>query len=31
LGFSAWSSYGHTGDPDAVFTASGEDAMGELY
>jgi hypothetical protein len=30
LGFSAWSSYGHTGDPDAVFTSSGEDAMGEL-
>lgn len=30
LGFSAWSSYGHTGDPEAVFTTSGEEAMGEL-
>ena len=31
LGFSAWSSYGHTGDPEAVFTVAGEDAMGELH
>lgn len=30
LGFKAWSSYGHTGDPDAVFSAPGEAAMGEL-
>jgi ectoine hydroxylase-related dioxygenase (phytanoyl-CoA dioxygenase family) len=30
LGFAAWSSYGHTGDPDAAFAVSGEEAMGEL-
>jgi ectoine hydroxylase-related dioxygenase (phytanoyl-CoA dioxygenase family) len=30
LGFAAWSSYGHTGDPDAAFTVAGEEAMGEL-
>jgi ectoine hydroxylase-related dioxygenase (phytanoyl-CoA dioxygenase family) len=31
LGFSAWSSYGHTGDPEAAITATGEQAMGELH
>lgn len=30
LGFKAWSSYGHTGDPDASFSRPGEEAMGEL-
>jgi ectoine hydroxylase-related dioxygenase (phytanoyl-CoA dioxygenase family) len=30
LGFAAWSSYGHTGDPDARFSAPGEQALGEL-
>jgi hypothetical protein len=30
LGFSAWSSYGHTGDPDARVSAPGEEATGEL-
>ena len=30
LGFAAWSSYGHTGDPDTAFAVSGEEAMGEL-
>ena len=31
LGFSAWSSYGHTGDPDAAVTAQGADTLGALY
>ncbi len=31
LGLSAWSSYGHTGDPDAEITADGTKACGELY
>jgi ectoine hydroxylase-related dioxygenase (phytanoyl-CoA dioxygenase family) len=30
LGFKAWSSYGHTGDPEAVFAAAGGEAMGAL-
>ena len=30
LGFATWSSYGHTGDPEATFTAPGEAALGEL-
>lgn len=30
LGFAAWSSYGHTGDPEARFSAPGEEALGEL-
>jgi ectoine hydroxylase-related dioxygenase (phytanoyl-CoA dioxygenase family) len=30
LGFCTWSSYGHTGDPDARFCEPGEWAMGEL-
>lgn len=30
LGFAAWSSYGHTGDPDAVFSDAGDAAMGPL-
>ncbi len=30
LGFAAWSSYGHTGDPDARIAAPGEAALGEL-
>jgi ectoine hydroxylase-related dioxygenase (phytanoyl-CoA dioxygenase family) len=30
LGFKTWSSYGHTGDPDATFTEPGETAMGAL-
>jgi ectoine hydroxylase-related dioxygenase (phytanoyl-CoA dioxygenase family) len=30
LGFAAWSSYGHTGDPDTRFSAPGEEALGEL-
>ncbi len=31
LGFATWSSYGHTGDPDAQFTADGPNAPGELF
>ena len=31
LGFATWSSYGHTGDPDAQFTADGSEASGELF
>jgi ectoine hydroxylase-related dioxygenase (phytanoyl-CoA dioxygenase family) len=31
LGFSAWSSYGHTGDPEAKITVTGEHATGELH
>ncbi len=30
LGYSAWSSYGHTGDPDATVSADGANTMGEL-
>lgn len=30
LGFSAWSGYGHTGDPDAPVSALGPETMGEL-
>ncbi len=30
LGFAAWSSYGHTGDPEARVTADGSEACGEL-
>ena len=30
LGFRTWSSYGHTGDPDATFAEPGETATGEL-
>ncbi|HEX9700594.1 MAG TPA: phytanoyl-CoA dioxygenase family protein [Acidobacteriota bacterium] len=30
LGFAAWSSYGHTGDPEAEFIEPGERALGEL-
>ncbi|HYB08253.1 MAG TPA: phytanoyl-CoA dioxygenase family protein [Alphaproteobacteria bacterium] len=30
LGFSAWSSYGHTGDPDARVVADGTESLGEL-
>ena len=30
LGFAAWSSYGHTGDPTTRFAGPGEDALGEL-
>lgn len=30
LGFSAWSSYGHTGDPEADVSAAGSEALGEL-
>jgi ectoine hydroxylase-related dioxygenase (phytanoyl-CoA dioxygenase family) len=30
LGFVAWSSYGHTGDPDTRFSLPGEQCMGEL-
>ncbi|MGF7159915.1 ectoine hydroxylase-related dioxygenase (phytanoyl-CoA dioxygenase family) [Rhodoligotrophos appendicifer] len=30
LGFSAWSSYGHTGDPEAVITACAAETIGEL-
>jgi ectoine hydroxylase-related dioxygenase (phytanoyl-CoA dioxygenase family) len=30
LGFAAWSSYGHTGDPDAAVSAAGDQAIGEL-
>ena len=31
LGFTPWSGYGHTGDPDAVVSATGERAMGKLH
>ncbi len=31
LGFAAWSSYGHTGDPEAEVTGDGSAAVGELY
>lgn len=30
LGFKPWSSYGHTGDPEADVSAPGEEALGEL-
>jgi ectoine hydroxylase-related dioxygenase (phytanoyl-CoA dioxygenase family) len=30
LGFATWSSYGHTGDPDADFTEAGDTGLGEL-
>ncbi len=30
LGFAAWSSYGHTGDPETRFSAPGDEALGEL-
>lgn len=30
LGFAAWSSYGHTGDPEAEVSAAGEETLGEL-
>ena len=30
LGFAAWSSYGHTGDPDTRLSEPGERALGEL-
>lgn len=30
LGFRAWSSYGHTGDPDALVSAPGNETLGEL-
>ena len=30
LGFAAWSSYGHTGDPEAEITAGAADTLGEL-
>ena len=30
IGFGAWSGYGHTGDPDAVVTATGAETLGEL-
>ena len=30
LGFAAWSSYGHTGDPDSRLTEDGSNAVGEL-
>ena len=30
IGFATWSSYGHTGDPDARFVADGGEALGEL-
>lgn len=30
LGFSAWSSYGHTGDPDAKVSAPGSETLGVL-
>ena len=30
LGFAAWSSYGHTGDPEAKITSDGSQACGEL-
>ncbi len=31
LGFAAWSSYGHTGDPEAQITADGAEVCGELH
>lgn len=31
LGFATWSSYGHTGDPDAQISAAGAEATGELH
>jgi ectoine hydroxylase-related dioxygenase (phytanoyl-CoA dioxygenase family) len=31
LGFSAWSSYGHTGDPEARIVANGTESLGELH
>lgn len=31
LGFAPWSSYGHTGDPEARVTADGANASGELH
>jgi ectoine hydroxylase-related dioxygenase (phytanoyl-CoA dioxygenase family) len=31
LGFAAWSSYGHTGDPEAAVTGDGTQACGELH
>ena len=31
LGFAAWSSYGHTGDPEALVTEDGTQACGELH
>jgi ectoine hydroxylase-related dioxygenase (phytanoyl-CoA dioxygenase family) len=30
LGFRTWSSYGHTGDPDALVSAPGSETLGEL-
>lgn len=30
LGFAAWSSYGHTGDPESRLTEDGSNAVGEL-
>ena len=30
LGFAAWSSYGHTGDPDARVSVPGSEALGVL-
>jgi hypothetical protein len=30
FGFAAWSSYGHTGDPDTRFSEPGEQALGDL-
>lgn len=30
LGFAAWSSYGHTGDPEATVSVDGAQAVGEL-
>ena len=30
LGFATWSSYGHTGDPEARFALAGDAALGEL-
>ena len=30
LGFAAWSSYGHTGDPESRLAADGSEALGEL-
>lgn len=30
LGFAAWSSYGHTGDPEAEVAAAGSETLGEL-
>ena len=31
IGFATWSSYGHTGDPEAQVTADGSEACGELH